>query len=324
MESIYLSPIKKQLSERRERLIETNRSIPNSAHLFDLLKQVDAALERMDNGTYGFCDVCKDPVEQERLLADPLLTVCLDHLNARQQRALELDLSFASKIQRNLLPQNNLCINGWELSYQYNPAGPVSGDFCDMIQMADKSVLFVLGDVSGKGVAASLMMSHLHALINSLLSFGLSVNELVDKANRLFCESTMNTNYATMVFGKANSSGEIEICNAGHNPPLLLSNGNIKPINATGIPIGLFPETLYTVEKFSLKKGDSLLLYTDGLTESMADGIEYGEVRVASLLRKNGNLSSEMLVELFLKDNKEYIRNSLPTDDLTIMAVKKM
>jgi sigma-B regulation protein RsbU (phosphoserine phosphatase) len=323
MESIYLAPIKQQLNERRERLVATNKSLPNSSNLFDLLKQVDAALERIDNGSYGICEVCKAIIEEEILKENPLITVCFDDLNSHQQKAIELDLAFASQIQRNLLPQNNLSINGWELSYRYNPAGPVSGDFCNMIKVADNSLLFVLGDVSGKGVAASLMMSHLHALINSLITFGLSVTELVEKANRLFIKSTMNTNYATMVFGKANPFGEIEICNAGHNPPLLFSNGNIKPINATGIPIGLFCETVYTVEKFLLKKGDSLLLYTDGLTESMADGIEYGEARVSALLRENGNLSAEMLVESILKNNKEYVGNSLPTDDLTIMAVKK-
>ncbi|MBE0538404.1 MAG: SpoIIE family protein phosphatase [Ignavibacterium sp.] len=323
MDSVYLSPIKNQLSERRERLLHTNKNIPNSTHLLDLLKQVDAALERIDNGSYGICEICKGEIEAERLAADPLVTVCLEDLNAHQHKALELDLEFASKIQRNLLPQNNLHVNGWELSYHYEPAGPVSGDFCDIIQMADNSVLFVLGDVSGKGVAASLMMSHLHALIKSLLSFGLSVNELVDKANRLFCESTMNTNYATMVFGKANTLGEVEICNAGHNAPLLLSDGIVKPIDATGIPIGLFCETVYTVEKFLLKKGDSLLLYTDGLTESFADGIEYGEARVKSLLTSCHNHSAEAMVRIFLKDNKEYTGNASLTDDLTIMAVKK-
>jgi sigma-B regulation protein RsbU (phosphoserine phosphatase) len=324
MDSIFISPIKKQLNERRERILEINKSVPNSTHLFDLLKQVDAALERMDHGSYGICEVCKDPIEHERLLADPLLTVCLDHLSARQQKALELDLSFASKIQRNLLPQNNLCANGWEFSYHYSSAGPVSGDFCNMIKMTDGSMLFVLGDVSGKGVAASLMMSHLHALINSLLLFGLSVSELVEKVNHLFYESTMNTNYATMVFGKTNSSGEMEICNAGHNPPLLLSNGSVVQINATGIPIGLFGETVYNVEKFFLKKEDLLLLYTDGLTEAMADGIEYGEERVKTLLIKNGSCSAGLLIETILKNNKEYIGNSLQADDLTIMAIKKV
>jgi sigma-B regulation protein RsbU (phosphoserine phosphatase) len=323
MESIHLAPIKQQLSERRERLVATNKSLPNSSNLFDLLKQVDSALERIDNGSYGICEVCQAIIEEEILKENPLITFCFDDLNSRQQRAIELDLAFASQIQRNLLPQNNLCINGWELSYQYNPAGPVSGDFCDIIQTADNSLLFVLGDVSGKGVAASLMMSHLHALINSLITFGLSVTELVEKANRLFSKSTMNTNYATMVFGKANSTGEIEICNAGHNPPFLLSDGKIKPINATGIPIGLFCETEYTLEKFLLKKGDTLLLYTDGLTEALADDVEYGELRVKELLLNNGNHSADSLVKLFLKDSKEYIGNSSPTDDLTIMAMKR-
>jgi sigma-B regulation protein RsbU (phosphoserine phosphatase) len=144
------------------------------------------------------------------------------------------------KIQRNLLPQNNLNINGWEFCCHYNPAGTVSGDFCDFIKLDDHSVLFVLGDVSGKGISASLMMPHLHALIRSLLSFKILVNEIVTRVNRLFCESTLSTHYATMVFGKANSKGNIELCIAGHNPPLLIKDGSVNPLNATGIPVGLF------------------------------------------------------------------------------------
>lgn len=323
MEAIHLAPIKQQLTERRERLIATNKSLQNSAHLFDLLKQVDSALERIDDGSYGVCEICKGLIEDEILKGNPLITVCLGDLNSHQQKALELDLAFASQIQRNLLPQNDLSINGWELNYQYNPAGPVSGDFCNVIKLENDSILFVLGDVSGKGVAASLMMSHLHALVNSLIFFGLPFVELVEKANRLFCESTMNTNYATIVFGKANLNGEIEICNAGHNPPFLLSDGIVKPINATGIPVGLFCDTEYYSEKFLLKKNDTLLLYTDGLTEALCDGIEYGEQRVKELLIKNGNQTTANIIDLFLRDNKEYIGNSLPTDDLTIMAVRK-
>jgi sigma-B regulation protein RsbU (phosphoserine phosphatase) len=323
MDAFYLSPIRSQLVERRERLLKVEKNLPDSQQFFNLLKQVDAALERIDNGAYGICEVCKGQIETERLLADPLVTVCLDDLNAHQQKALERDLEFAAKIQRNMLPQNNLTVNGWELSYIYNPAGPVSGDFCDLIKLSDNTILFALGDVSGKGVAASLMMSHLHALIHSLLSFGLSLSELVEKANRLFCESTMNTNYATIVFGKASPTGEVEICNAGHNPPFLLSDGSLLPINATGIPIGLFNEMNYTVDNFLMKNGDSLFLYTDGLTEATSDEIEYGEERVRELLLRNGNLPANLMIESFIKDNKNYIGNSLPADDLTLMVVKK-
>jgi sigma-B regulation protein RsbU (phosphoserine phosphatase) len=324
MEAALLAPIKKQLSERRERLLAADKHIPGSAPLFDLLKQVDAALERIDNGTYGFCEVCNGPIEPHRLIADPLLTVCLDDLSPQQQKALELDLTFASKIQRNLLPQNNIQFSGWEFSYYYNPAGPVSGDFCDIIKMPDGCLFFILGDVSGKGVAASLMMTHLHASIRSLLSFGLSVCEMVEKTNRLFSESTMDSNYATMVLGKVYPSGEIEICNAGHNPPLILSSGKLKQINATGIPIGLFYETKYSINKYELLKDDSILLYTDGLTEASSDGTEYGEERVKTLFVKDGRQSANLLIDSFLKDNAEFVKNSSPADDLTIMVIKKL
>ena len=117
MDTVYIEPIKKQLTERRERLIAVDKFLPNSSGLINLLKQVDAALERIDKGLYGICEVCHGAIEPERLAVDPLITVCLDDLNPQQQKALELDLTFASKIQRNLLPQNNIHIDGWEFSY---------------------------------------------------------------------------------------------------------------------------------------------------------------------------------------------------------------
>src|SRR5690606_31155840 len=122
---------------------------------------------------------------------------------------------------------------------------PVSGDFTDIISLNDGSVIFTIGDVSGKGIGASLMMSHLHGLIHSLLSFGLPVNKLVEKANLLFSESTLFSNYATMVLGKAYPDGTIEICVAGHNPPFLVKNGNVEGITATGMPVGLFGNAEY-------------------------------------------------------------------------------
>ena len=191
MTSLNIPSLKNHLNERRGRLQETLKYVPDPTKLYSLLQQVDSALERIDGGSYGICDVCHDPIESERLLMDPLLTVCLDHLSHHQQKALEQDLEFAIKIQRNLLPENNLTVNGWNFSYHYSPAGTVSGDFCDFIKLDDESVLFVLGDVSGKGISASLMMSHLHALIRSLLSFNLPANEIVTRVNRLFCESSL-------------------------------------------------------------------------------------------------------------------------------------
>jgi sigma-B regulation protein RsbU (phosphoserine phosphatase) len=323
MTTLNIKSIKNHLVERRERLNKTVKHVPDPAKLFNLLQQVDAALERIDNGSYGICSVCHESIEEDRLQIDPLITVCLSHLSNLQQKILEQDLELASKIQRNLLPENNITVNGLDFSYHYNPAGHVSGDFCNFIKLDDDSALFTLGDVSGKGISASFMMSHLHALINSLLSFNLPVNELLQRANRLFCESTESTHYATMVLGKVNSTGEIEICIAGHNPPLLISEGTVTSINATGVPVGLFCQSEYDIKKLNLKKGDSLLIYTDGLTEAMAEGEEYGEERLKQQLIKSGSLSSKKIVEELIKDHKNFVKDSPKFDDVTIAVIKK-
>lgn len=323
MTGLNIPSLKNHLNERRGRLQETIKYVPNPVKLYGLLQQVDSALERIDNGSYGICDVCRDPIEEDRLLADPLITVCLDHLNHHQQKALEQDLEFAIKIQRNLLPENHRSVNGWEFSYDYSPAGPVSGDFCDFIKLDDGAVLFVLGDVSGKGIAASLMMSHLHALIRSLLSFNLPVNEIVTRANRLFCESTMSTHYATMVFGKAFQTGDVEICIAGHNPPLVIKRGEVSSLNATGIPVGLFSQSEYELSNINLQKDDSLILYTDGLTESSFNEIEYGEERLKAQLLKSGTHSAHKIIDDLINDHKNFLKDSPRFDDVTIAILKK-
>ena len=324
MTGLNIPSLKNHLTERRERLQETISYVPDPVKLYNLLQQVDSALERIDNGSYGICDVCHDPIEEDRLLIDPLLTVCLDHLDHHQRKALEQDLEFAIKIQRNLLPENNLKVNGWEFSYLYSPAGPVSGDFCDFIKLDDDSVLFALGDVSGKGISASLMMSHLHALLRSLLSFNLPVNEIVTRVNRLFCESTQATHYATMVFGKASQSGDVELCIAGHNPPLVVNNKGVTSLNATGIPVGLFCQSEYELINFKLQKNDSLILYTDGLTEASFNEIEYGEERLKTQLLKSGTRTPQNIIDDLITDQKNFLKDSPRFDDITISILKKM
>jgi sigma-B regulation protein RsbU (phosphoserine phosphatase) len=323
MNGLNIPSLKNHLVERRERLQESIKYVPDPVKLFGLLQQVDSALERIDNGSYGICDVCHDPIEEDRLLVDPLLTVCLDHLSHHQRKALEQDLELAIKIQRNLLPENNVTTSGWEFSYRYEPAGPVSGDFCDFIKLDDGSVLFALGDVSGKGISASLMMSHLHALIRSLLTFNLPVNEIVTRVNRLFCESTQSTHYATMVFGKARKEGDVEICIAGHNPPLFIKSGELFSLNATGVPVGLFCQSEYGMLKISMQKGDSLFLYTDGLTESSNDGIEYGEEKLKKQLLSALNGSANDIIENIIHDHKNFLKNSPKFDDVTVSVMKK-
>lgn len=316
--------LRRQLIDRRQKLQAAASTFHRPAELTQLLDEVDAALHRMETGEYGLCEVCHDPVESERLIANPLARLCLDHLSAREQRALEEDLELASQIQNGLLPPPSRSIDGWEVAYHYEPAGPVSGDYCDLISGEDHTLYFVLGDVSGKGVAASMLMAHLHAMFRTLTSINLPLQQMVERASRVFCESTLPTQYATLVCGKANTNGEVEICNAGHLPPLLVQQGAVTRIAATGLPLGVFSSESFAVSKFQMQKGDSIFLYTDGFSErSDATGQEYGIERFASLLCEEGNLAPRPLLELGISKLEAFADGGAALDDLTLMAIQR-
>ena len=316
--------LREQLIERHQKLRTAANAFHRPAELTRLLEEVDAALHRMDIGTYGLCEVCHDPVEPERLLADPLTRVCLGDLTPGEQRALEEDLELAAQIQTGLLPARSQKIDGWEVSYHYQPAGAVSGDYCDLIRGEDQSLHFALGDVSGKGVAASMLMAHLNAMFRTLISINLPLEQMVERASRVFCESTLPTQYATLVYGRANTSGEVEVCNAGHLPPLLVQEGKVSSIAATGLPIGVFSSESFSVNRVHLSKGDTLFLYTDGLSESLdGAGNEYGAKRLSQLLNDNHSLSPDSLVSLCRQELHSFAEGRVPGDDLTLMAIRR-
>ncbi|MGB2804478.1 MAG: SpoIIE family protein phosphatase [Candidatus Zixiibacteriota bacterium] len=327
MNAVRKIDLRQRLVDRRQRLQTAMGEFKETTQLMRLLKEVDSALERMNGDSYGLCQVCHGAIEEERLLADPLVHNCLECLTPDQQRALEQDLDLASRIQSQLLPNKNLKFNGWEAYYHYEPAGPVSGDYCDLVSPEAEAgdLFFLLGDVSGHGVAASMLMSHLHATFHSLLAAGLSANQLVERANRVFCESTISADYATLVCGRAGDSGEVDICNAGHCPPLLVRGDEITSLEATGLPVGIFQSGEYSAQRVQLVCGDSLLLYTDGLTEAQDKAsAEYGAERLAGLVKGRHDLSPQALTELCLEDLTRFMSSAPKTDDLSIMVIRRV
>jgi sigma-B regulation protein RsbU (phosphoserine phosphatase) len=315
-----------QLEQRRTRLESAVGQFGRAGQLVQLLQEVDSALERMDQGTYGLCEQCHESVEADRLMADPLIRFCLDHLTSEEQRALEQDLELASRIQASLLPKRQVAQHGWELYYHYEPLGPVSGDYVDVLTAADDGgdLFFLLGDVVGKGVAASMLMAHIHATFRTLINLHRRVDQLVEQANRLFSESTLASFFATLVCGKASRSGDIELCNAGHCSPLLVRGAKVESIEPTGLPIGLFSSSQYSVRRVLLGKGETLFLFTDGLTEARTHSSEeYGESRLAKLLAGRHSLPPQALAEACLDDVKAFLAGAPKADDLTIMALRR-
>jgi len=317
--------IREELNSRRSRLsaaLNTNKDF----QLVQLIKEIDLALDRINQNTYGLCEVCHESIEHDRLLADPLVRLCLDHLTVAQQRALEQDISLAGQVQQTLLPKNNFQYNSWQIYYHYQPAGPVSGDYCDLVELKDeqKSMLAIVGDVSGKGISASMLMMHLHAMFHSMIEFNLPVNSLVERANRLLSESTLSSHFSTLICSRLTGEGIVELCNAGHCPPFLMQQEKILKIDATGVPIGLFSESQYTIKNFKLQPGESLFLCTDGLSEAHRDEEEYGLDRIAEVLNQFHNLSPLQMVGMVLEDLSSFMEGNSLQDDLTMMAIRRI
>ena len=316
----------RQLLDRRERLEAVRSADPVLADIGRLLDEVDAALARIGEGTFGLCEQCHGPVEPERLAADPLVRHCLGHLSAEEQREMERDLDLAFQVQSALLPTRGLRAAGWEAHYHYEPAGSLSGDYCDVLgpDAGRDGLLFLAGDVSGKGIASSLLMSHLHAIFRSLSRLDMPIIQIVEHANRVFCESTMPALYATLACGVASPSGDVRLCNAGHCPPVLVSGGAAMTLDATGIPLGLFASSRYSSHNFKMQAGDTLLLYTDGLTEAHnPSGADYGPERLVNLLTRNHAMDLAGLEKRILSDWNEFREGERRSDDVTLLLLRR-
>jgi phosphoserine phosphatase RsbU/P len=321
------STLRQQLVSRRERLEHAITASPGSlgrTNLSHLLQEVDQALARMEDGSYGLCEICREPIENERLSADPLVRLCLDHLTIPQQRLLEQDLELASRIQSALLPKAGVVHGGWRAAFHYQPFGLVSGDYCDLLPAEDGSLYFMLGDVSGKGVAASMLMAHLNATMRVLTGLQIHLAEIVERASRLFCESTLSSHFATLVCGRADNTGNIEICNAGHLPPLLGKGSNVSAVDATGLPLGLFCSQEFSTQSILLERNDLLLLYTDGLSEAEnSRGEEFGAQRLIEIVQGRSLETAEEVVRACVSRLSDFRAGIPARDDLTILAIER-
>jgi phosphoserine phosphatase RsbU/P len=312
-----------QLLERRERLQAAANSV-SAAYLNELIAEIDSALGRIDNGSFGRCEVCHDPIETDRLESNPLVRFCLDHLSQAELQAHQQDLDLATQIQSKLLPPGDIALESWEAQYRYRPVGAVGGDYCELWAPGDgRPIFFAVGDVAGKGVAASLLMTHLSAIFRSLLEMDLSLGEMVTRANRLFCEATAPAHYATAACGRVTANG-VELCNAGHCKPMLLRRDATERLDSTGLPLGLFCGGQYTVQHLSLRAGDSLVLYSDGITEALDPaGDEYGEERLIHSLRDRMGQGANAMADGVLRDVANFRQTCPPADDMTLLVVRR-
>jgi sigma-B regulation protein RsbU (phosphoserine phosphatase) len=233
-------------------------------------------------------------------------------------------LASAALLQRSLLPRDNLRLSNLTVGYHYAPAEFVSGDCCGVFDTED-GIIFVLADISGKGIAASLLMSHLHATFRSLAASEVPLGRMVQVANQVLKESAPASLFATAVVGRITRDGVVEFVNAGHLPILHLRERDVSSEGATGIPLGMFPDVDFQIKRFFLAPGDMLFLYTDGLTEACNPSRqEFGVERAReSLARRYGMCPTEVIAGC-LADLEDFVGQTKQADDLTLLAIQRL
>jgi sigma-B regulation protein RsbU (phosphoserine phosphatase) len=313
------------LLSRRNRLVRLS-DWDRTGEIARLLGEVDDALERIDRGTYRTCDSCGGSIERECLDADPCRRVCLECLSSSERELLEADLALAGELQASMVPRGERSMPGWKAFVQSRAAGTVSGDFAGLVRLpGGEQVSFIVGDVSGKGVSAGLLASHLQALLRSLAGSAGPLPRRLERVNRLFTAVTPTQAYATLIWGVVDGDGRGEVVNAGHPPALIVGRNGSHGVESTGVPVGLFPGVRYSGIPVELEPGERIVLYTDGVTESTDAGDqEYGVDALQTLVsRTDLDRAPDEVANRYLADVARHRSGLRHQDDLTLMVLRR-
>jgi len=288
------------------------------------LSVLDEALQRSERDTLGICDVCKERVDESRLEMDFTASVCIDHLTGEERSRLENDLELSVKVQRALLPHQVPSIRGLEIAAFSRPASIVGGDYFDFVRMANGSQAFVIADVMGKGMPASMLMASLQASLRIIAPESLEPNDVVCRLNQLFCHNIRLTKFVTFFIGRYDEESHIlTYCNAGHNPPLVVSkDGSRQQLLPTGAAIGLAEQFEFSRKQITLRPGDRLLLYTDGVVDSWdKERALFGQERLEEFLSNATHLSAKDIIAELRNRLQQFSGTETQSDDTTIVAI---
>ena len=245
-----------------------------------------------------------------------------------EKERLEEEMRLARQIQEKLQPSEMPKLGGLDLAMVALPSRHVAGDYVDVIKLDNDRVLTAIGDVTGKGMPASLLMSNIQACLHMVLPLDMTLEEATGHMNRVICSNTGFDKFITYFHGiYTASTQEFEYVNAGHNPPVVLrSDDRVELLEVGGLLLGVMSGVTYERGKIRLEPGDVVAMFTDGVTEAMnRDEEEYGEERLIESLRRHRDLDAAALIRGVVADIEAFVGGS-PTvfDDLTMVVVKKI
>ncbi len=242
-----------------------------------------------------------------------------------EKQKMEKDIEIARNIQQNLLPTKIPHSESYEIAAINKTAKKVGGDYYDIVKLDDKRLLIAIADVSGKGIQASLLMANLQAFLKSIYKQNYNLEEASNFLNDLVSENTTNGSFITFFWGILNiETKEFTYVNMGHNPPLLIRNGEIIKLRKGGMILGVMKTIIpYESESVQLNSEDAIILFTDGVTEAMNKANEeYTDERLEDLSVKLADKSADIILKGILDDVEIHTSGAEQSDDITSLILK--
>jgi serine phosphatase RsbU (regulator of sigma subunit)/pSer/pThr/pTyr-binding forkhead associated (FHA) protein len=258
-------------------------------------------------------NVAAAKIENVRLLEESL-----------EKRRLEQDMRMAAEIQRSLLPSRPPEVQGYGLAGSNTPCRTVGGDYYDF-ELQGRSLVLALGDVSGKGTSAALLMTVLRASVRSHWDLP-SVAEAMNRINKTVVANSPDNKYVTFFMARVDvASGRMQYVNAGHNAPLLLQGDKVKSLDEGGTVLGMFDEAVYAEGTVDLHPGDVLLVFSDGVTETFApSGAEFGDEGLVAACAGATQQTADEIQAAILLSLDRFAEGAKPPDDRTLIVLKRL
>jgi phosphoserine phosphatase RsbU/P len=243
-----------------------------------------------------------------------------------ERERLEREQQVASEIQQRFLPATAPTVAGYELQGISFPCYEIGGDYYDFIQREDGKLVVALGDVSGKGTAAALLMSSLHAAVHAQADIHDSLVKTISAVNRYLVESIPPNRFVTLFYAELDpKTGGLSFLNAGHNPPLIVhSGGTMEQLAAGGLPLGIMSDADFREGRTKLYPGDVLVIYSDGVSEAFnPSGEEFGPTRLYEVVARNLDASAGGIRDRIESALTKFCQGTPAADDITLVIVKR-
>jgi serine phosphatase RsbU (regulator of sigma subunit) len=240
---------------------------------------------------------------------------------------LEREQQVASEIQQRFLPATAPLVTGYELQGISFPCYEIGGDYYDFIQREGGKLVVALGDVSGKGTAAALLMSSLHAAVHAQADIHDSLVKTISAVNRYLVESIPPNRFVTLFYAELDpKDGDLAFLNAGHNPPLIVhAGGTMEQLAAGGLPLGIMANADFREGRTQLHPGDVLVIYSDGVSEATnPSGEEFGPTRLYEVVARNLDASAGGIRDRIESALTKFCQGTPAADDITLVICKRL